>query len=244
MNEDGNAERQYQRWDIHQRIQHMTLLISFSTLIITGLPLRYAGAPTAQTITQAVGGAYAASVIHRIAAGLLILTAGYHLIYIGLCIYRGKQCTAVTPRWKDIADFIGMVKYNLGLAREKPRFGRYTFDQKFEYWALVWGCVLMIVTGSILLSPVMTLQYLPVILLKLSRVIHSAEALLAALAITVWHFYHAHLAPDVFPMSKIWLTGLISEKEIKKLHPLEYEQITRGSGEHAEQDDAANAAND
>ena len=221
-------QRCFLRWDIHQRIQHVMLMTAFIVLMATGLPLRYAGAPTAQTITQAVGGAYAASIIHRFAAGLLVLTALYHLIYLGTRVYRKTLSSSMLPKTKDVRDFFRSIMYNLGLARERPKFGRYSFSEKFEYWGMVWGSIVMIATGSLLWNPVITSQHLPVIMLKLSRVIHSYEALLAILAIIIWHFYHAHLRPDVFPMSAVWLTGLMTEQEMKEHHPLEYEKIIGG----------------
>lgn len=214
--------------------------ISIIVLLMTGLPLRYAGLPIAGTITQAVGGAYIASIIHRWAAVLLILAVTYHVIYLGLQVARGRRKSAMFPAIKDVKDAIQAVLYNLGLARERPKYDRYSFDEKVEYWSMVWGSAIMIVTGALLWNPVRTAQYLPVILLKLARVIHSYEALLAFLAIIIWHFYHAHWRPGVFPMSTVWLNGLISEEEMKEHHPLEYERIMsrqRGENDNPEEPD-------
>lgn len=224
----------FRRWDMHQRIQHIMLLTAFIVLVTTGFPMRYASAPSARAFTQFVGGTYVASIIHRFAAGLLILTAIYHVAYVGYHFARGQRSSPMTPAWKDVMDFFRMIFFNLGLAKERPKFGRYSFSEKFEYWGMVWGSFVMILTGLLLWNPVLTIWYFPLpILLILSRVIHSYEALLAILAVIVWHFYHAHLRPDVFPMSSVWLTGLMTEEEMKEHHALEYERMV-GENEDTE----------
>lgn len=224
------------RLDIHQRIQHIMLIVSFTTLVITGLPLRFAGSPSARFITQVVGGAYVASIVHRSAAVLLILATIYHFVYLGIKVARGQRKTDMLPQVKDVADFIGSVKYDLGLVSHRPRYGRYTFGEKFEYWALLWGTAVMIVTGLILWNPVRSSQHLPIIFLTVARVIHSYEALLAFLAIIIWHLYNAHLRPDVFPMSKTWLSGCMTEEEMRENHPIYYEELMAQRGGSNEED--------
>lgn len=226
MNTDNKSTIAYcQRWDIHQRIQHLLLLFSVTVLVTTGLPLRFAGAPGTQTIIQAVGGAYWASIIHRIAASILILDAIYHLVYIGARYSKKHLGNSMLPGSKDISDAIQAVLYNLGFKRERPKYGRYSFDEKFEYWAMVWGTVVMIGTGLMLWDPVLTANHLPVVLLQLSRVVHGYEAILAFLSLIIWHFYHAHLKPGAFPMSKVWITGCVTIDELKDDHTLEYEEL-------------------
>ena len=218
----------YRRWDIHQRIQHICLLSAFIILVATGFPMRYAAAPSAQAFTLFVGGAYVISIIHRFAGSLLILTSFYHIGYVGYHFAKGQRWSEMIPAWKDVVDFLQMWRYNLGLTREKPKYGRYSFTEKFEYWGMVWGSAVMILTGLLLWNPVRTTWYFKIpILLALSRVIHSYEALLAVTAILIWHLYNAHLRPDVFPMSPVWLTGLMTEEDMKEHHGLEYERLVR-----------------
>lgn len=225
MSNQQHPKRYYLRFDIHQRIQHILLIVSFLTLVATGLTFRYAGAPGTRAIAQFVGGAYVLSMIHRATAILLLATGIYHVIYLILQFAKGLRSTTMLPKIKDVSDFIRAVLYNFGLVREAPRYDRYSFDEKFEYWSVVWGTIVMAATGVLLWNPVWTTQHLPYIYLLVARVIHSYEGLLAILAIIIWHSYHAHLRPDVFPMSRVWLDGLISEEEMKKHHPLEYERI-------------------
>lgn len=113
------------------------------------------------------------------------------------------------------------------MAPTVPKFDRFNFIEKFEYLALAWGSVVMIVTGFALWFQDQAMVVLPKWTLDIAKVIHSYEALLAFLAIIIWHFYHVHLNPEVFPMSRVWLSGEISEHEMKTLHPLEYERIMK-----------------
>jgi len=213
-------------------------MTAFIVLVATGFPMRYASAPAAQAITFFAGGAYTISIIHRFAGGLLILTALYHIAYVGYHFMKGQHWTEMIPAWKDVTDFVQMWLYNLGGTKEKPKFGRWSFTEKFEYWGMVWGSAVMIVTGLLLWNPVLTIRVFPLaILLALSRVIHSYEALLAITAINIWHLYHAHLRPDVFPMSEVWLTGLMSEEDMKEHHGLEYDRLVREHEDHCETPD-------
>ncbi|MEK7395330.1 MAG: cytochrome b/b6 domain-containing protein [Candidatus Poribacteria bacterium] len=227
--QEKHNEIEYQRWDIHQRIQHFFLLISFTLLMMTGLPLKFPDSTISKVLMYLFGGVESAGKLHRIAASVLILVSIYHVIYLVYKIIKRKNVWAMLPRWKDVQDLLGMLKYLFGIRPDRPRFDRYTFTEKFEYWAVIWGSAVMIITGFIMWFPVFTTRILPGIFMPLSKVIHSYEALLAALAIVIWHFYHAHLSPDVFPMSRIWLTGRITEKELIHKHPLEFERMKRSN---------------
>jgi len=219
------AERTYLRWDAHQRLQHLMAMVSVSLLLLTGVPLRFPTTRTARVIMAVVGGPDTAAIVHRGAAVLLMLAGLYHGLYL-LGRWRRRQLSyAILPVWKDVQDFFGMLRYFVGLSPTKPLFDRYTFTEKFEYWAMVWGSAVMILTGLLLWFSVQAVQVLPVVVLPIAKVIHGYEALLAGLSLILWHFYHVHLNPDVFPMSKVWLTGRISEQELRHHHPLEYERL-------------------
>ena len=110
---------------------------------------------------------------------------------------------------------------------EKPRFQRYDFRHKLEYWSVAWGTLLMGATGLILLFPIVATRFLPGVAVTASRVAHSYEALLAFLAIVLWHFYNAHFAAEAFPMDTSIFTGRISAEKMRKEHPLEYEELMR-----------------
>ncbi len=217
------------RWDIHQRIQHMLLLVSFTMLVLTGVPMLFPISPVSRALVNFVGGPGTAGIIHRAMASLLILTAAYHMGYIVFRQIRGRLGGSILPRYKDLTDAYHLFRYYIGLAPDRPQAGRYTFDEKVEYWSMIWGTVIMILTGLVLWFPQPPARSLGVWSVGLARIIHGYEALLAAIAIIVWHFYHAHLNPDVFPMNQTWLTGNITAEELARHHPLEYkEMLDRG----------------
>lgn len=157
----------------------------------------------------------------------MIFSAVYHLAYLLYRLVRNELSLEMLPTRKDVQDLYGMLRFFFGFTDERPRFDRYTYWEKFDYWAVFWGIAIMAGSGLILWFPVQTVTYLPVWVLGMAKVAHSDEALLAALAIFIWHFYNVHLRPDVFPMSWVWITGRISRKEMKEWHPLEYERLLR-----------------
>ena len=218
-------EREFERLTLNQRVQHFALVLSFTLLVLTGMPVRFVDWPISKTVVWAMGGATVRSAVHRFAALVLIGLCVYHLFYV-LFSKRGREDLGeLTPGLKDVRDLVQMLKYYFGLSPAKPRFGRYSFVEKFDYLAVGWGSVIMIGTGLLLWFEDQALTVLPKWALDVAKVIHSEEALLAFLAIVIWHFYHVHLNPESFPMSEIWLTGRITERELKELHPLEYEKI-------------------
>ena len=224
-NPDQAQERHFKRMTLNQRIQHITLMTSFFTLVVTGFPVTYPSSPASPGIVRLVGGFTMRSALHRGAATVLICLCIYHVFYMALTRYGRSELKALTPNVKDMFDAIGMLKFYVGLSPKTPLFDRFNFIEKFEYLALGWGSLVMIATGLVLWFQDQAMQVLPKWTLDVAKVIHSYEALLAFLAIIIWHFYHVHLNPEVFPMSRVWLDGKISEHELKTLHPLEYARI-------------------
>jgi formate dehydrogenase gamma subunit len=220
-------ETPIQRWDIHQRIQHLMLLGSFVMLVLTGLPMLFPLSPVSRLLVGIAGGTEIAGVIHRIMASILLLVAAYHVIYLFVRLMRRKLGTSIIPRHIDMMDAYHYTRYYAGLEKDPPRAGRYTFDEKVEYWSMIWGTIVMALTGSVLWFPLGPARILGVWVVDLSRVIHGYEALLAAISIIIWHLYHAHLNPDVFPMSRVWLTGKLTAAEEAHHHPLEFDQLVR-----------------
>ncbi|NLC55598.1 MAG: hypothetical protein GX774_02025 [Armatimonadetes bacterium] len=220
-------ERTFERLTLNQRLQHAVLMVSFTTLVVTGMPVRYAESGWAAWLTALMGGAEGRALLHRVAAVVLMLLAVYHVGYL-VGTRRGRyELRQLIPWFPDAWDAIHHLLYYLGRRPHPPRFGRFSYIEKFEYLAVVWGTFCMGVTGLVLWFEVEAMRYLPKWAVDVCRVIHSYEALLAALAIAVWHLYCVHFRPDVFPMSRIWLDGRISEAEMKLHHPREYEEILR-----------------
>jgi hypothetical protein len=212
----------------------LVLVISFTLLVISGLPLSYAEASWAKWFYTFPGSAQLRGIIHRIGAVMLMALAVWHLIY--LLTPRGRE-QLKHLRWtrKDFADIWQMLKCYLGLSDEKPKFGRFNWIEKLEYYAVVWGTTVMVLTGLALWFEAQALTYLPLWVWHICRLIHSYEALLAFLTIIIWHLYHVHFKPGVFPMSWVWLTGKISLRHLQEEHPLEFEQLQQQVEQTAQQ---------
>ncbi len=223
----ASSERCYVRMTLNQRIQHIVLMVSFFTLVATCLPLTFPDAPGSAAVVRLLGGFTTRSVIHRAAAIVLILLSVYHVFYMVFSRRGRMEIKALTPRVDDLLDAVDMIKFYLGFSNHKPLFDRYNFIEKFEYLALAWGSAIMIGSGLVLWFEEEAMRVLPKWALDVAKVVHSYEAILAFLAIIIWHFYHVHLNPEVFPMSRVWLDGKISEHDLRELHPLEYARVLK-----------------
>ncbi len=220
----GEWEPQYERLTLHQRLQHWVLISSFITLLVTGLPLSSPGSHLAREVVSFLGGMGTRAAIHRAAAVVLIGLVAYHLFYV-LFSRRGyREFKELIPGLQDAWDIIQMLKFYFGFTPIRARFGRYNYIEKFEYLAVGWGSVVMITTGALLWAPHISLLFVPKWVMDVSLIIHSWEAILAFLAIIIWHMYNVHLNPSVFPMSRVWLTGKIGLHEFRENHPLEFER--------------------
>jgi len=210
---------------LDQRIEHALLIVSFTLLMLTGLPQKYAGSSWAETLIAWLGGVERVRQLHHAAAVMLILEAVFHIVAVGYRVYvRGAPVTVMLPVWKDVRDFFAAVGYNLGLREEPPRFDRYSFKEKLEYWAVVWGTLIMILTGFVLWNPIATTRWLSGEVIPAAKAAHGGEALLALLAIITWHVYHAHFRH----FNKSIFTGRMSREEMLEEHPLELARIEAG----------------
>ena len=207
-----------------QRLEHLALLVSFTVLALTGLPQRYASSAVGEWLIHLLGGIEAVRIVHRVAAVALMAATIVHLVDVGYLVLVEKTRLSMLPRVHDLRQAWQAVRYNLGLARARPRTGRYTFEEKVEYWSLVWGTVLMIVTGFMLWNPIATSRLLPGQFIPAAQVVHGGEALLAVLAIVVWHGYGVHLRH----FNRSIFTGTMTEREMRQEHPLELEEIQAG----------------
>jgi formate dehydrogenase gamma subunit len=225
----NTEEKKYLRMTLNERIQHFLLLSSFITLVITGFALKFPEALWVRWFRDIFGSnAFEfRSDLHRIAAVIMVGVSLYHLCYI-IFTKRGRKL--ISDLWfkkSDITDLTQTFKYFIGKKKDRPRFGRFSYIEKMEYWAVVWGTVIMGLTGSALWFEN---TFLPVISnsgMDIATAIHYYEAILASLAIVVWHFYFVIYNPDVYPMNKAWFTGYLTEEEMEKEHPLELEEISR-----------------
>jgi formate dehydrogenase gamma subunit len=228
VSEEHFGHTLYVRMTVSERIQHASLLISFFTLVVTGFMLRYPDAFWVVAIRNLNANIFEVrGLLHRVAAVVLITASMYHLSYV-FFTERGKQLIKdLLPRWNDVTDALAVLKYNFGFTQTKPKFGRFSYIEKSEYWALVWGNVVMVVTGFILWFDNTFMGLLTKLGWDVSRTIHFYEAWLAFLAILVWHIYFVIFNPDIYPMNLAWLKGTITETEMADEHPLELEELKR-----------------
>lgn len=221
----GYLGHEIERLTFNERLQHFLLIVSFTLLVYSGFAMKFPEAWWAAPLIRWEGAFAFRGWLHRIAATVMIALAFYHLLYL-ITTRRGRdQFKALLPKYKDLADVIQVLKYYFGLAKEKPQFDRYNYIEKAEYWALIWGTVVMSLTGLILWFENISLRWFPKWITDVSTVIHLYEAILATLAILVWHFYFQFFDPAVYPMNTTCLTGKMSEEHFKEEHPLEYQRL-------------------
>lgn len=210
-------EKQVKRMEINEVIQHMILALSFIVLVVTGFSLRYYDVWWSRLLFGFEGGYQWRGLIHRIGAVVLMLAALWHAVF--LLTKRGRTYLShISPRLKDFTHLLEMLAYNLGRRSEPPQMGRFSFVEKVEYWSLVFGTVIMTVTGTILWFKTFMISFISRELLDICLVIHTYEAWLAFLAIIVWHLYHTVLSPKVYPINPAWLTGKMPERAFVEEH--------------------------
>ncbi len=213
------------RWSWALRAQHFVLVVTFFLLSLTGVPLLFP--ETFKGVFFFEGSSMLRGLVHRAAAVVLILLSMFHVGYVLVSEDGQQNFRAILPRLPaDLKEAWGRILYNLGLRAEPPRAGRYNFIEKFEYFGVVWGTFMMVVSGLILWFAEEVLRVAPLWVVDTAKVIHRYEAILAILVVGVWHMYTVHWRPGVFPMSPVWWTGRISREEMISEHPIEYEERT------------------
>lgn len=219
------VEGGYLRWTRWERFQHWVLAAVFIVLAITGFALRYPDAWWMKPFTGNATLFALRGILHRIAAVVFLTLGAVHFVWL-VGVRRGRaQLSAMAPRLRDIGDAARSVGANLGLVRRAPRFGHYTYAEKAEYWALIWGALVMGVSGVGLWAKGTTMSLAPRWVIDLLTVIHLYEAWLATLAILVWHFYFVIFNPDVYPVQASMLHGRLSEEELQEEHGAEWDEI-------------------
>jgi cytochrome b subunit of formate dehydrogenase/nitrate/TMAO reductase-like tetraheme cytochrome c subunit len=213
--------RVIERMNRNQRIQHFLLLSSFIILALTGFALKF----PESWISALFGYSEAVRRIgHRLAAVVMLGVGIYHILYM-VGTREGRQGVRdFLPRWKDVTDVIGALAYYLGLRSHRPAMARFTYVEKAEYWALIWGTIVMGVTGLMAWFNVETSQAVPRWWIEVAIAIHYYEAILASLAIVVWHFYHVIFDPDSYPMNWAWYDGKVSTEHYEHEHGLAYQE--------------------
>jgi len=199
----------------------MILMVSFATLAVTGLLQTFSYLPPVALVVQFLGGVDAIRTIHRLAALVSAVLSAYHLWGILELWFVKRERGGMWPRPRDLPNLVQMVKFNLGVTNTRPEFDRFTVEEKLEYWALLWGQLVMGITGFVMWFPLVVTEVLPGQVFPAAQLLHRWEAILAALAILTWHMYHGCIKDR----NRSIFTGLMSEEEMLHMHPLEYQRI-------------------
>jgi len=244
-----NGKKYFFKFTALQRAQHITIASCVIVLALTGMPLKFHDTSWAQPVYALFGGIKVAPVVHKIAGTVLLLLFVFHLIYIVYSIFadliiplkKKKQLRVGTvvkslvthpimPSFKDVKDIIDLLKYLLFFTNKRPEGAKFTWKEKFDYWAPFWGIVIMVSTGLVMWQKEIVTRFLPGEVINLALIAHSDEALLAALFLFIWHFYNVHFSTSVFPMGTVFLTGYLPEHLMVEEHYEYYKKVMKAAG--------------
>jgi cytochrome b subunit of formate dehydrogenase len=218
------------RFNVFHRFIHLVMMVTFIGLALTGLPLKYSDTLWAQGLIFLWGGVKGAGIFHRWFAGITFGYFSLHLLWVFyyVLVLKGNLFgpDSMVPSKKDFKDLFQHIAYFLGRG-EPPQFGRFTYWEKFDYWAVFWGIAFIGGSGLVLWFPEFFSRFLQGIFFNIAYTIHSDEALLAAGFIFIVHLYNAHLRAHIFPIDKSIFTGKIEAREIMERHPLEWEYLNQ-----------------
>jgi cytochrome b subunit of formate dehydrogenase len=217
-----------------ERLQHALLLVSFAALVWTGFALHYPDGWWARPVVAWESRGLVRGSIHRLAAAIFLAVAGLHVLSLVTSPRLRRHWKALWPRRDDLGAALGNFAFNLGLRSTRPSLAEHSYVEKVEYWAVVWGALIMAVTGILLWANTFFLAWLPKLILDLATTVHFYEAVLAALAILVWHLYSAIFDPDVYPMETAWLTG----RSVKRREAAQAGQSTAANRDEKKTDSA------
>jgi cytochrome b subunit of formate dehydrogenase len=210
---------QVSRMNLSFRIAHWGVILSFPTLVFTGFALKYPEAWWARPLLLWEGHIAFRGLVHRSAAIVLIAATVYHVIHLAVNRRDRLFLKAMLPQFKDATDLVRVFAYNLGLTKVEPRFAKFSYAEKVEYWAFMWGTVVMTVSGFLLWFNNFTLRHFPKWVSDAATAVHYYEALLATFSILLWHFYMVIFDPLVYPMDMAWLNGKVPADHYRHSRP-------------------------
>ncbi len=216
----------YARFDISQRIEHIVFLLSFTILGFTGLIQKFAASQVSDTLISFLGGIEQVRVIHHYSAIVMMIVSGYHVLALAYKIFVLRVRWTMLPVIEDIQHLIQDILFFLGVRKHRGYYGRYNYAEKVEYLAVVWGTIIMGLTGFMMWNPLSTTRLLPGDFIPAAKAAHGAEAILAVLAIIIWHFYHVHIKH----FNKSMFNGKLTRTEMMHEHPAELAQLEKGQG--------------
>jgi formate dehydrogenase gamma subunit len=206
------------RMNFSQRAQHATLALSFIALAVTGFALKFPDS----WVAKLLGSNEAFRRWSHRVAGVVLLGVGlYHVFYILFKPEGRRLVRDLLPAKQDVVDVVGNAGYLAGVKPEKAKIGRFGYAEKMEYWAVIWGTIIMGVTGLMIWFKMDVTRFVPRWAVDVALTVHYYEAILACLAIVVWHFYHVIFDPDVYPLNFACWNGKVSKHWQQEEHPLE-----------------------
>lgn len=226
----GVAGKHIQRFSPIWRAAHLTFALSLMVLTLTGIPLFYPDAPWAKPLMAALGGPHLAGTIHRFSAVIFAGVFFWHLFYMVYGIARNWKTfrffgpDSLVPNLKDARDMLGMFKWFFGKG-PRPQFDRWTYWEKFDYWAPFWGVTIIGVSGLVMWLPQVFGAFLPGWVFNVAAIFHAEEAFLAVVFLFTVHFFNNHFRPDKFPLDVVMFTGTFPVDVFKHEHPLEYQRL-------------------
>ncbi len=220
----AHDQKQYQRFSLDQRIEHILFLVSFSILGFTGLIQKFHESPFSVAMIALLGGIEITRIIHRTNAVIMLIVSGYHVIALGYRMFVLRVPWTMLPGIEDARHILQDIAYYLGFRRKRAYYGRYNYGEKMEYLAVVWGTIVMAVTGFMMWNPINTANLLPGQYIPAAKAAHGGEAVLAVLAIILWHFYNVHIRS----FNKSMFTGKLNHEEMEEEHPAELALIESG----------------
>jgi cytochrome b subunit of formate dehydrogenase len=208
------------------RITHGMVMVSFILLVITGFALKFPEAPWVKLLGMN-GNGLVRGWTHRVAAVVMMAATALHFVHLARVRRDRVILKELLPSWQDAKDIANMIRYNLGLTDRRPTFGMFGYAEKMEYWAFMWGTVVMAVTGLLLWAQGWSLRRFPIWVLDAATAAHWYEAILATLSILVWHWYLVIFDPEVYPMDLAWLTGKASADHLRETRPEYYASLVK-----------------
>jgi len=244
-----NGKKYFFKFTPFQRVQHITIASCVVVLTLTGMPLKFHDTFWAPYVYALFGGIKVAPMVHKLAGTVLMLLFVCHLIYVVYSIIayliiplkKEGQLGVVTvvkaivthpimPSFKDVRDIVDLLKYLLYFTNKRPEGAKFTWKEKFDYWAPFWGIVIMVSTGIVMWHKEVVTRFLPGDVINFALIAHSDEAVLAALFLFIWHFYNVHFSTSVFPMGTVFITGYLPEHLMVEEHYEYYREVMQAAG--------------
>ncbi len=241
----ADSGEEVERMNRHFRVAHGLVVLSFPTLVVSGFALKYPDAWWAAPLLAFEGQLAFRGIVHRAAGVMLLASLAYHLVHLVRVPRDRRILKPLLPEIKDLRDLVAMLRFNLSGRGARPTFGAFSYAEKVEYWAFVWGTAVMAVSAFVLWFENWSLRNLPKWVSDAATAIHWYEAILATLSILIWHFYMVIFDPDVYPMDRAWLTGRTSAEHLRHTRPEYYRALTEAAASVAfggsEKDEAKQA---